>query len=164
MHRFDPLSKQRAVVRTHCESMRIPTQGENSPARFTRRFTCHGNSFGELIDSCSFANPHEVFFDPHMITIIWIYKRKFALLFDRTKINYLRGRCNVRGCDASGGVVLLHRLNPVEIVFDSREYNGVPIAFTVTLRHKSNGSPRSVRVLKICWTTRVDLKYNVYNL
>ena len=135
--------------------MRIPTQGEKSPARFTRRYTCQGNSFSELIDGCSFANPQEVFFYPHMIIASVIYKHKFALLFDRTKINYLWGRCDVRGCDASGGVVLLHRLNPVEIIFDSRVFNRIPFAFTI--RHHPDGSPRSVHVLVTHWTTSANL-------
>jgi len=75
---------------------------------------------------------------------------------------YLRGQRVISGCDASGGVVLHHRLNPVEIIFDSGKYYG--IAFAFTLRHKSNGSPRSVRVLITHWTTTADLKYNEYNL
>ena len=80
VNRFDPLSKQRAVVSTHRESMRIPIQGEKSPARFTRRFTCHGNSFGELMDVCSFASPQAVVFvDPHTITsLIYKYTNTFS--------------------------------------------------------------------------------------
>ena len=68
VNRFDPLSKQRAVVSTHRESMRIPTQDpDGRPARFTTRYTCHGNSFGERVlfgDEGSFANPQAVLLFP----------------------------------------------------------------------------------------------------